>query len=264
MLLAALAQPVVSALPSLVPGFSRPIGEVSDKFDTFIVPAGYAFAIWGLIFALCLLVGVLQLRSRPQTNQVFAAIRPALLVAMLGNCAWMIAFPLEIPWLPLVLIWVILLALLKGLKNLSDLPITGWQARTTQALMSIFAGWLSVAAFANIALAALESGWLPNQLRGAWDAATLAGRSRADTGSQQTRIWQLAVYRRHRLGHTGHSHQTMAAPRISSNRLRPAGVDIAGNSGGANVVAESAAQRINALDRRRLLTHVGLKRVWKP
>ena len=172
-LLAALAQPVVSALPSLVPGFSRPIGEVSDKFDTFIVPAGYAFAIWGLIFALCLVVAVLQLRNNPQTNGVFVAIRPALLVAMLGNCAWMIAFPLEIPWLPLALIWVILLALLKGLKNLSDLPITGWQARTTQALMSIFAGWLSVAAFANIALAALESGWLPDHLRGAWDAATL-------------------------------------------------------------------------------------------
>ena len=30
---AALAQPVVSALPSLVPGFSRPIGEVSDSIS---------------------------------------------------------------------------------------------------------------------------------------------------------------------------------------------------------------------------------------
>lgn len=172
-LLATLAQPVVSALPSLVPGFSRPIGELSDKFDTFIVPAGYAFAIWGLIFALCLVVAVLQLRSRPQSNLVFAAIRPALLVALIGNCGWMIAFPQELPWLPLVSMWVILLALLKGLKNLRALPINGWQAHTAHALMSIFAGWLSVAAFANIALAALESGWLPDHLRGAWDAATL-------------------------------------------------------------------------------------------
>jgi hypothetical protein len=173
-LLAAIAQPVVSALPNLIPGFSRPIGEVSDKFNTFIVPAGYAFAIWGLIFGLCLIYAVLQLRSSPQANLVFAATRYMLLVAMLGNCGWMIAFPKEVPWLPLVLIWVILLALLKGLQNLRGLAINGWQPRLVQVLMSIFAGWLSVAAFANIALAALESGWLPGHLRGAWDAATLA------------------------------------------------------------------------------------------
>lgn len=47
----AIAQPVVAALSQLeITGPS--IGEISNRYPTYIVPADYAFTIWNLIFAL--------------------------------------------------------------------------------------------------------------------------------------------------------------------------------------------------------------------
>ncbi|HEV3049988.1 MAG TPA: hypothetical protein VGX50_06755, partial [Longimicrobium sp.] len=39
--------------PAITPALGLPpVGSVSDRYPTWVVPAGYAFSIWGLIFAL--------------------------------------------------------------------------------------------------------------------------------------------------------------------------------------------------------------------
>ncbi len=40
----------VNALASSLPLNGQTTGEISDRFDVFFVPAGYVFAIWGLIY----------------------------------------------------------------------------------------------------------------------------------------------------------------------------------------------------------------------
>ena len=48
----------VAAVPVLQLTGSWDIGAVSNRYPTYVVPAGYAFAIWSLIFALSLEVPV--------------------------------------------------------------------------------------------------------------------------------------------------------------------------------------------------------------
>ena len=57
---------VIGALFQIVAGplgmwiFGVSMGEISDANSTLVVPAGYAFSIWGPIFALCLAYAVYQ------------------------------------------------------------------------------------------------------------------------------------------------------------------------------------------------------------
>ena len=52
----ALFQVLAGPLGMLI--FGVGVGAVSDANSTLVVPAGYAFSIWGLIFALCLAYAV--------------------------------------------------------------------------------------------------------------------------------------------------------------------------------------------------------------
>ena len=68
------------------------VGELSDKYANLFTPAGYAFAIWGLIFlGLLVLVGS-QLRmafGNGANSESILEIGPWLTIANLGNATWL-------------------------------------------------------------------------------------------------------------------------------------------------------------------------------
>ena len=45
-----LATITVNALANIVPFNGQNTGQVSDRFQVYFVPAGYVFAIWGIIY----------------------------------------------------------------------------------------------------------------------------------------------------------------------------------------------------------------------
>ncbi len=49
-LLAVLAALTVNVLATTLPLNGRDTGAISDQFKVYFVPAGYVFAIWGLIY----------------------------------------------------------------------------------------------------------------------------------------------------------------------------------------------------------------------
>ena len=73
----------------------KTIGEVSDKYSTLITPAGYAFAIWGLIY---LMLGAYvfyqAFRAKPEQNVYDRAAFP-LVLNLVANSVWLVAFQLE-------------------------------------------------------------------------------------------------------------------------------------------------------------------------
>jgi len=48
--LAIIATITVNALANILPIAGRQTGQISDSFPSFFTPAGYVFAIWGLIY----------------------------------------------------------------------------------------------------------------------------------------------------------------------------------------------------------------------
>lgn len=148
-LLLALAMPLVGWLSNA--GLFGPTnGEISDRYPTLIVAAGYAFAIWGPIFLLDVVFGIAQVRVRAPDARL-RRIRVLSAVGFALTSAWMIVFTLQLFWLALAIIWASLACLLAAAWLASDTaghrrgPWWQWLP------LSLHAGWVSLAVFLNVA-----------------------------------------------------------------------------------------------------------------
>ena len=71
-LLLAVLQVAIPSLPAL--GIGEPIGDQSDSVRTLITPAGWAFSIWGPLFAGCLAYALFQILPAQTRNSLLARI----------------------------------------------------------------------------------------------------------------------------------------------------------------------------------------------
>ena len=93
---------VVGALFQILAGplgmliFGASVGTVSDANSTVVVPAGYAFSIWGVIFALCVAYAVYQALPSKRENALLRRVGWLSAGAFLLNGVWSLVFPAEL------------------------------------------------------------------------------------------------------------------------------------------------------------------------
>ena len=139
------------------------VGEVSAKYETLFTPAGYAFAIWGIIYLLLILFVSYQWfawfkrkedRELKQTGWWFA-------LGNIANGLWIIAWLNEQMGLSVLLILVLLFSLIQLTIRLRleiwDAPVriiafVWWP-------VCIYLGWVIVATVANISVFLVSIGW---------------------------------------------------------------------------------------------------------
>ena len=206
----ALAMPVVAWL-SNTGGFGPDNGTVSDRYPTLLVAAGYAFAIWGLIFLLDLVYAFWQARRAVRDDPTLARVAPWAAAGFALTTSWMPLFSMgatqpALFWLCLAVIFGALLCLLRAARILSldDTPRHGqWLWAWTP--LSLHAGWLSLAAFLNLAQVIVAFDLLPTDDMTGWSlvllmlaAAVLLGmnhRMRGNIDYALAALWGLvAVY----------------------------------------------------------------------
>lgn len=146
-LLASIAMPVVAWLSQT--GHLGPTnGEVSDRYPTLLVAAGYAFSIWGVIFLWDVIFAVSQLRRNPQPLD---SARPWAAAGFLLTASWMPVFSNGAFVPALIIIWGSLICLLKATLITADSAATPAQRALHAAPLALHAGWLTLAAFLNTA-----------------------------------------------------------------------------------------------------------------
>ena len=150
-LLLSLAMPVVAGF-SQQEAFGPTNGAISDRYPTLVVAAGYAFAIWGVIFLLDVLFGFWQMSSTRRVDGTVAKIRLPAALGFALTALWMPVFSNQIFWLALLIIWSSLACLLACVLRLSrdTVPEPG-QRWVAWLPLSLHAGWLSLAAILNTA-----------------------------------------------------------------------------------------------------------------
>lgn len=137
-------------------------GAISDQYPTLVVAAGYAFAIWGLIFLLDVVFGLWQYSPKRKTDGVLARIRLPAAFGFAFTALWMPVFSQQVYWLALLIIWASLACLLWCAVLLSrDTQPEPGQAWFAWLPLSLHAGWLSLAAFLNTAQVIVAYGLLP-------------------------------------------------------------------------------------------------------
>ena len=158
-LLFALAMPLVSWL-SQTGAFGPDNAVVSGRYPTLLVAAGYAFAIWGLIFLLDLAYAVWQATDARGRDAVSRRIAPWAAAGFALTALWMPLFSQGLFWLCLLVIFAALACLAWAALQLSQTAAAGGNRFWAWLALSLHAGWLSLAAFLNLAQSALAFGWV--------------------------------------------------------------------------------------------------------
>ncbi|MEO0672633.1 MAG: hypothetical protein AAFZ05_11470 [Pseudomonadota bacterium] len=149
----AIAQFAVPALPNFVDGLT-PIQGISGQVPPPEQPAGYAFSIWFVIFALILVYAVRQLLPVTRNAVLDEKIGWLAVGATATNVLWMaLAITLGSGWYLVAVIFTILAFALATLF----VVLAGrahWSAFDrwiTQPAFAVLAGWLSAAVWLNLA-----------------------------------------------------------------------------------------------------------------
>lgn len=168
----ALAMPLVGWLSNT--GLLGPTnGEISDRYPTLIVAAGYAFAIWGPIFLLDVVFGIAQAGVRDDDARL-RRIRVLTAIGFALTSLWMVVFTLQWFWLALAIIW----------GSLGCLLGAAWLASHTRSHprgpwwqwlpLSLHAGWISLAVFLNVAQVVVAFELLPVERMLPWTLVLFA------------------------------------------------------------------------------------------
>jgi len=180
--LTTLATIVVNGLANALPIAGRLTGDISDSFPVLITPAGYVFAIWGLIYLGLAAYAVWQALPAQAGNPRARALAVPVSVGNLANLAWILLWHHLWIGTSLIAMLVLLVTLMLVYLRLRPFPETGLargdvtraERIVARGTFSVYLGWITVATVANVTIALYDAGWdggfLPWQ---AWGVVTL-------------------------------------------------------------------------------------------
>jgi hypothetical protein len=137
-------------------------GEVANRYDLPFTPAGYVFAIWGLIYLALGAFTVYQLAGPGAGSIRVVRIRPAYVFTGVANMAWLWFWHHE----ALLATLVVMLLLLGSLAAIywqlrAEPPASIREACCVDAPFRLYLGWITVAFLANASVLATTPGVLP-------------------------------------------------------------------------------------------------------
>ena len=142
----------VNILASTLPLNGQNTGEISDRFQVYFVPAGYVFAIWGIIYIGWIAFTIFQFRPSQKESPRLRKLGYIFALSGLANAAWLFTWHYNFFGLS-VLVMLSLLGLLIAsyLKlNVNRSSASGAEWWSVDLPFSVYLGWITVATVANV------------------------------------------------------------------------------------------------------------------
>ena len=170
LLLSTLAMPLIAWFTELG-WFGPDSSAVANQYPTLLGAAGYAFAIWAMIFTMDVGFGVWYgLRHRPALPE-HRELGIATALGFALTATWMIVFSQQWFWLALVIIWAALGSLLYACLLMARAADPRGHLWLGLLALGLHAGWLSLAAFLNTAQVIVAYGLLSTAQMLPWSLA---------------------------------------------------------------------------------------------
>ena len=152
---------VVNALANILPINGLNTGELSDKYEIFITPAGYVFSIWSVIYLGLLAYTVYQALPSQGTNPRLRAIGWPFVWSCVANIGWILVWHYEFVPVSLAVMLVIIGFLIVIYSRLfpSYTNASVVERWTTHIPFRIYLGWITVATIVNVTVLLDYSGW---------------------------------------------------------------------------------------------------------
>jgi hypothetical protein len=142
----------VNILASALPLNGQNTGEISDRFQVFFVPAGYVFAIWGVVYIGWIAFAVYQALPAQKESPRLRKLGYLFALSGLFNAAWLFCwhynqFGLSV----LVMLGLLGLLIASYLRlDVGRTPVGTAEKWCVDIPFSTYLGWISVAAIANV------------------------------------------------------------------------------------------------------------------
>jgi hypothetical protein len=136
-------------------------GQVSDGIPALFTPAGYVFAIWGVIYLGLIAFAVYQALPSQRENPRLRSIGYIFALSCLANVAWLVFWQYEILPVTIVLMLVLLGSLIAIYLrlNVNRTQVPAGERWTVHVPFSIYLGWITVATIANASALLYRLGW---------------------------------------------------------------------------------------------------------
>ncbi|MCW4040973.1 MAG: tryptophan-rich sensory protein [Candidatus Bathyarchaeota archaeon] len=140
------------------------VGEISDAYPTFFTPAGYVFAIWGIIYALLLVFSIHQVLPKQQDAPFREKIGLYYILCSVANIIWIVLWVNNYILFSTILMFLLLASLIVIYRRLDSI---GAQMSLRENLavflpFSVYLGWITVASIGNVAVTLVSlngNGW---------------------------------------------------------------------------------------------------------
>lgn len=139
------------------------IGEISNTLfrEIQIIPASYAFAIWGVIYLGLISLGIYQVLPKQQQNSHLHQMGYGLVLASVAQIIWVFLFQYRQFALSLVAMLGILLPLIRLYLRLGigAIRVSRQERWYIHIPVSIYLAWISIATILNVAILLYDLGW---------------------------------------------------------------------------------------------------------
>lgn len=142
----------VNILASTLPLNGQNTGEISDRFQVFFVPAGYVFAIWGVIYIGWIAFAVYQALPAQKESPRLRKLGYLFALSGLLNAAWLFCwhynqFGLSV----LVMLGLLGLLIASYLRlDVARTKVGNAEKWCVDIPFSVYLGWITVATLANV------------------------------------------------------------------------------------------------------------------
>lgn len=142
----------VNILASALPLNGQNTGEISDRFQVYFVPAGYVFAIWGVIYLGWIAFTIYQLLPSQRENPRLRNLGYLFAISNLLNAAWLFTWHYNYFGLGVIVMLALLGLLIASYLHLNVNRFSASRAEwwSVDIPFSIYLGWISVATIANV------------------------------------------------------------------------------------------------------------------
>ena len=155
----------VNVLANLLPIGGVTTAEVSGAYETLFTPAGYTFAIWGVIYLLllgfCAYQTYLAFTPSHPDKELIIGVGPWFALSCAANIGWIFSWHHRVIPLSMVLMIIILISLVRtyGLLGIGTVVVHPTVRTFLHVPVSIYTGWITIATVANAAVLAVSLGW---------------------------------------------------------------------------------------------------------
>ena len=155
-----------NVLAVTLPLAGRTTEAIADSFRVLVIPAGYVFSIWSLIYLALAVFVVYQALPSQRDNPRLRRVGYLFVASCAFNVLWLFAWHNLQVGLSLVLMLALLASLILiyerlgiGKRDVPSTHISSAEAWTVHAPFSLYLGWITVATVTNVGVFFYTLGW---------------------------------------------------------------------------------------------------------